>query len=56
MVKKKTVDGWGLPTIKYELAEDGNTVVKVYCAVCKDYYFESDSGDSSSSHSSSSDD
>ena len=38
MVKKKTVDGWGLPTINYELAEDGDTVVKVFCALCQEYY------------------
>ena len=38
MVKKKTVDGWGLPTIKYELAEDGDTVIKVFCALCQEHY------------------
>ena len=34
MVKTKTVDGWGLPTIKYELAADGDTVVKGFCELC----------------------
>ena len=38
MVKKKTVDGWGLPTIKYELAADGDTVVKVFCELCQTFY------------------
>ena len=38
MVKKKTVDGWGLPTINYELAENGDTVIKVFCALCQEYY------------------
>ena len=38
MDKKKTVDGWGLPTIKYELAADRDTAVKVFCELCHNYY------------------
>ena len=40
MVKKKTVDGQGLPTIKYELAADGDTVVKVFCELCQNDYMQ----------------
>ena len=37
MVKKKTVDSWGLP-ISYDLGEDGETVEQVYCTICREYY------------------
>ena len=37
-VMKKTVDGWGLCNINYELANDGETVIKVFCALCQEYY------------------
>ena len=38
MVNKQTVDGWGLPTIKYEIAADEDTVTKVFCELCRTYY------------------
>ena len=37
-VKKKTVDSWGIECLKYEVGEDGQTVVKMHCGVCRDYY------------------
>ena len=42
--KKKTVGGWGLPTIKYELAADEDTVTKVFCELCQTYYANRQSG------------
>ena len=36
MVKKETVEKWGLDNVKVILADDGKTVKKIYCAVCRE--------------------
>lgn len=38
MVKKKTVDGWGIDCIECKLADDGLTVTEIVCKVCRDFY------------------
>ncbi|XP_041364478.1 uncharacterized protein LOC121379880 [Gigantopelta aegis] len=44
MVKKDTVERWGIDCIKFVLADDGTSVKMVYCSVCREFYREREGG------------
>ena len=44
MVKKETVERWGIDCIKFVLEDDGVTVKTVYCSVCRDFYSDKEGG------------